>query len=170
MRWYWNMHLKSLKCVNFGKNPFALRSKKCCRTGSNCVQTEWTWWQLFALCVRTFLNVMNGLEREGCLRTSTLLKILRTPSRSEIGRTDIVLKTTWTNFERNCRTSNLLWTLCNVVQTGINWSTCSHFLDFLICGLLIFFLWPLLILTHGPLTAQQMHSTEPEMRLSPFPE
>ena len=99
----------------FTPNPFALRSKKCCRTGSNCVQMEWTWWQLFALCVRTFLNVMNGLEREGCLRTSTLLKILRTPSRSEIGRTDIVLKTTWTNFERNCRTSNLLWTLCNVV-------------------------------------------------------
>ena len=70
-----------------------------------------------------FMNAVDGLEREGHSRTSRLLIILRRPSRSEIGRSDNVLKTRWMFYERNCRTSDLLGTQCNVVQSSISNST-----------------------------------------------
>ena len=73
-----------------------------------------------------FMDVVDVLEREGHSRTSRLLKILRRPSRSEIGRSDNVLKTRWTFYERNCRTSNLLGTHYNVVQSSISYSTCAR--------------------------------------------
>ena len=67
-----------------------------------------------------FMNAVDGLEREAHSRTSRLLKILRRPSRSEIGRSDNVLKMRWTFYERNCRTSDLLGTHYNVVQSRQN--------------------------------------------------
>ena len=73
-----------------------------------------------------FMDAVNGLEGEGHSRTSRLLKILRRPSRSEIGRSDNVLKTSWTFYERNCRTSDLLGTQYNVVQSSISYSTCAR--------------------------------------------
>ena len=73
-----------------------------------------------------FMDAVDGLERVGHSRTSRRLKILRRPSRSEIGRSDNVLKTRWTFYERNCRTSDLLGTHYNVVQSGISYSTCAH--------------------------------------------
>ena len=73
-----------------------------------------------------FMNAVDGLERERHSRTSRLLKILRRPSRSEIGRGDNVLKTRWTFYERNCRTSDLLGTHYNVVQSSISNSTCAR--------------------------------------------
>ena len=45
-----------------------------------------------------------------CSRTSSLLKNFWRPSRSAIRRSDNVLKTRWTYYERNCRTSILLGT------------------------------------------------------------
>ena len=72
-----------------------------------------------------FMDAVDGLEREGHSRTSRLLKILRRPSHSEIGRSDNVLKT-WTFYERNCRTSDLLGTHYNVVQSSISYSTCAR--------------------------------------------
>ena len=73
-----------------------------------------------------FVDTVDGLEREGHSRMSRLLKILRRPSRSEIGRSDNVLKTRWTFYERNCRTSDLLGTYYNVVQSSISYSTCAR--------------------------------------------
>ena len=73
-----------------------------------------------------FMDAVDGLEREGHPRTSRPLKILRRPSRSEIGRSDNVLKTRRTFYERNCRTSDLLGTLYNVVQSSISYSTCAR--------------------------------------------
>ena len=73
-----------------------------------------------------FVDAVDGLEREGHSRTSRLLKILRRPSRSEIGRSDNVLKTRWTFYEWNCRTSDLLGTYYNVVQSSISYSTCAR--------------------------------------------
>ena len=70
-----------------------------------------------------FMDAVEGLERDGHSRTSRLLKIRRRPSRSEIGRSDNVLKTRWTFYERNCRTSDLLGTHYNVVQSSISYST-----------------------------------------------
>ena len=70
-----------------------------------------------------FMDGVDGLERGGHSRTSRLLKILRRPSRSEIGRSDNVLKTRWTFYERNCRTSDQLGTHYNVVQSSISYST-----------------------------------------------
>ena len=69
-----------------------------------------------------FMDAVDGLEWEGHSRTSRLLKILRRPSHSEIGRSDNVLKTRWTFYERNCRTSDLLGTHYNVVQSSISYS------------------------------------------------
>ena len=68
-----------------------------------------------------FMDGVDGLEREGHTRTLSLLKILRRPSRSEIGRSDNVLKTRWTFYERNCRTSDLLGTHYNAVQSSISY-------------------------------------------------
>ena len=73
-----------------------------------------------------FMNAVDGLEREGHSRTSRLLKILRRPSRYEIGRSDNVLKTRWTFYERNGRTADLLRTHYNVVQSSISNSMCAH--------------------------------------------
>ena len=73
-----------------------------------------------------FMDAVYGLEREGHSRTSRLLKILRRPSLSEIGRSDNELKTRWTFYERNCRTSNLLGTHYNIVQSSISYSTCAR--------------------------------------------
>ena len=73
-----------------------------------------------------FMDAVDGLEREGHSRTSTLLKILRRPSRSEIGRSDNVFKTRWTFCGRNCRTSDLLGTHYNVVPSSISYSTCAR--------------------------------------------
>ena len=72
-----------------------------------------------------FMDAVDGIAREGHSRTSRLLKILRRPSRSEIGRSD-VFKTRWTFYERNCRTSDLLGTHYNVVQSSISYSTCAR--------------------------------------------
>ena len=77
--------------ASFTPNSFAVRSPKCCGTGSNCVRTDWTLWQLFRVFYELngrFMDAVDGLEREGHSRTSRLLKILRRPSRSEIGRSD----------------------------------------------------------------------------------
>ena len=73
-----------------------------------------------------FMDAVDGLERDGHSRTSRRLKILRRPSRTEIGWSDNVPKTRWTFYERNCRTSDLLGTHYNVVQSGISYSTCAH--------------------------------------------
>ena len=73
-----------------------------------------------------FMDAVDGREREGYFRTSRLLKILRRPSRSEIGLSDNVLKTRWTFYERNFRTSDLLGTYYNVVQSSISYSTCAR--------------------------------------------
>ena len=43
--------------ASFTPNSFAVRSPKCCGTGSNCVRTEWTLWQLFSL----FTNLVDVL-------------------------------------------------------------------------------------------------------------
>ena len=67
-----------------------------------------------------FMDAMDGLQREGHSRMSRLLKILRRPPRSKIGRSDNMLKTRWTFCERNCRTSGLLGTYYNVVQSSIS--------------------------------------------------
>ena len=72
------------------------------------------------------MDAVDGLDREGHSRTSRLLKILRRPSRSEIGRSDNVLETRWTIYERNCLTSDLLGTHYNVVQSSISYSTCAR--------------------------------------------
>ena len=71
-----------------------------------------------------FMGGVVGLQREGHSRTSRLLKIPRRSSRSEIGRSDNVLKTRWTFYERNCRTSDLLGTHYNVVQSSISYRAC----------------------------------------------
>ena len=68
-----------------------------------------------------FTNFLDGLERDGCSRTLSLLKIFCRPSRPVIRRSDNVFKTRWTYYKRNCRTSILLGTCCDVVQSGINW-------------------------------------------------
>ena len=39
--------------ASFTPNSFAVRSPKWCGTGSNCVRTEWTFWQLFGVFLRT---------------------------------------------------------------------------------------------------------------------
>ena len=117
----------SRQYASFTPNSFAVRFPKCCGTGSNCVRTQWTLWQLsFYELNGRFIYAVDGLEREGHSRTSRLLKILRRPSRSEIGRSDNVLKTRWTFYERNCRTSDLLGTHYNVLQSGISYSTCAR--------------------------------------------
>ena len=68
-----------------------------------------------------FTNFLDGLERDGCSRTLSLLKNFCRPSRPVIRRSDNVFKTRWTYYKRNCRTSILLGTCCDVVQSGINW-------------------------------------------------
>ena len=73
-----------------------------------------------------FMDTVDGLEREGHSRTSRLLKILRRPSRSEIGRSENMLKMRWTFYEWNCRTSDLLGTHYNAVQSSISNSTCTR--------------------------------------------
>ena len=68
-----------------------------------------------------FTNFLDGLERDRCSRTLSLLKSFCRPSRPVIGRSDNIFKTRWTYYKRNCRTSILLGTCCDVVQSGINW-------------------------------------------------
>ena len=68
-----------------------------------------------------FTNFMDGLGRDGCSRTLSLLNIFCCPSRPDIRRSDNVLKTRWTYYKRNCRTSILLGTCYDVVQSVISW-------------------------------------------------
>ena len=73
-----------------------------------------------------FMDAVDRIEREWHSRTSRLLKILRRPSRSEIWRSDNVLKARWMFYERNCRTSDLLGTHYNIVQSSTSYSTCAR--------------------------------------------
>ena len=97
----------------------AERGQTVCKRSERCDNCLDTFYELNG----RFMDAVDGLEREGHSRTSRLLKILRRPSRSEIWRSDNVLKTRWTLYERNCRTSDLLGTHYNVVQTSISYST-----------------------------------------------
>ena len=79
------------------------------------------WVDVVATFYTLFTNFMNVLERDGCSRTLSLIKSFCRPSHPVIRRSDNVLKTRWTYYKRNCRTSILLGTCYDVVQSGINW-------------------------------------------------
>ena len=97
----------------------AKRGQTVCEQNESCDNCLQSFYELNG----RFMDAVDGLEREGHSKTSRLLKIPRRPSRSEIGRSDNVLKTRWTFYERNCRTSDLLGTHYNVVQSSISYST-----------------------------------------------
>ena len=100
----------------------AERGQTVCEQNEHCNNCLETFYELNG----RFMDAVDGLEREGHPRTSRPLKILRRPSRSEIGRSDNALKTRRTFYERNCRTSDLLGTHYNVVQSSISYSTCAR--------------------------------------------
>ena len=79
------------------------------------------WVDVVATFYSLFTNFLDRLERDGCSRTLSLLKIFCRPSRPVIRRSDNVFKTRWTYYKRNCRTSILFGTCYDVVQSGINW-------------------------------------------------
>ena len=87
----------------------------------NVLKLSLNWVDVVATFYNLFTNFLDGLERDGCSRTLSLLKIFCRPSRPVIRRSDNVFKTRWTHYKWNCRTSILLGTWCDVVQSGINW-------------------------------------------------
>ncbi len=78
------------------------------------------------------VDVVATYELHGRARTGSMLQNFEpaqnflAASRSASGRSDNVFKTRWTYYERNCRTSIVLGTCYDVVQSGINCSTCAH--------------------------------------------
>ena len=100
----------------------AERGQTVCERNERCNNCLETFYELNG----RFMDAVDGLERVGHPRTSRPLKILRRPSRSEIGRSDNVLKTRRTFYERNCRTSDLLGTHYNIVQSSIRYIVRVH--------------------------------------------
>ena len=83
---------------------------------------------MFELSGRSSNLLQSVYELLGRARTGRVLQnfepaqnIFCRPSRPVIRRSDNVFKTRWTYYKRNCRTSILLGTCCDVVQSGINW-------------------------------------------------